>query len=178
MITKWPYEQKQSKAKQSKVLNIANIAEQKQKPHKDTLTPSGIRLRLEKSASGVWSSSPSVSRRNSSSQPDPVPECSNCSKPFFLNHQCDNNYDVDEDDYFDIEKEIDEIDDKYKKILLRRAEQKCDCSVHSTLNNGHSPKAKKPRNQKYPKDCNLIKLRKGEIELMDFCELSKSCRTQ
>ena len=119
-----------------------------------------------------------MSRRNSSSQPDPVPECSNCSKPFLLNHQCDNNYDVDEDDYFDIEKEIDEIDDKYKKILLRRAEQKCDCSVHSTLNNGHSPKAKKPRNQKYPKDCNLIKLRKGEIELMDFCGLSKNCRTQ
>ena len=78
----------------------------------------------------------------------------------------------------DIEKEIDEIDDKYKKLLLRRAEEKCDCSVHSTLKNGHSPKAKKPRNQKYPKDCNLIKLRKGEIELMDFCELSKSCRTQ
>ena len=22
----------------------------------------------------------------------------NCSKPFLLNHQCDNNYDVDEDD--------------------------------------------------------------------------------
>ena len=142
--------------------------------------PSGIRLRLEKSASGVWSSSPSVSRRNSSSQPDPVPECSNCSKPFLLNHQCDNNYDVDEDDYFDIEKEIDEIDDKYKKILLRRAEEKCDCSVHSTLNNGHSPKAKKPRNQKYPKDCNLIKLRKGEIELMDFsvARSNTSCQTQ
>ena len=62
------------------------------------LNPSGIRLRLEKSASGVWSSSPSVSRRNSSSQPDLVPECLNCSKPFLLNHQCDNNYDVDKDD--------------------------------------------------------------------------------
>merc|ERR1719495_1728206 len=70
------------------------------------LNPSGIRLRLEKSASGVWSSSPSVSRRNSSSQP--VPECLNCSKPFLLNHQCDNNYDVDEDDYSEIGKEIDD----------------------------------------------------------------------
>ena len=124
-----------------------------------------------------------MSRRNSSSQPDLVPECLNCSKPFLLNHQCDNDYDVDEDDYFDIEKEIDELDDRYKKVLLRRAAKKCDCSVHSTLNNDRSPKAKKPRIQKYPKDCNLSKLKKGEIELNDFDEpglarFNESCLTQ
>ena len=101
-----------------------------------------------------------------------------------LNHQCDNDYDVGEDDYFDIEKEIDELDDRYKKVLLRRAAKKCDCSVHSTLNNDRSPKAKKPRIQKYPKDCNLSKLKKGEIELNDFDEpglkvaCNDSCLTQ
>ena len=56
---------------------------------KDTVenNPKNLNLRIEKSASGTWSVSPSLSRRNSPCQE--VPECRNCHEPFLLNHQCD-----------------------------------------------------------------------------------------
>ena len=67
---------------------------------KDTVenNPKNLNLRIEKSASGTWSVSPSLSRRNSPCQE--VPECRNCHEPFLLNHQCDESYDEDDEDEF------------------------------------------------------------------------------
>ena len=107
---------------------------------KDTVenNPKNINLRIEKSASGTWSVSPSLSRRNSPCQE--VPECRNCHEPFLLNHQCDESYDEDDEDEFG-----DDSDDSdwYAKYLRHNEALECECSVHSTF---RSPQPKKPRN--------------------------------
>ena len=91
-----------------------------------------------KSASGTWSISPSLSRRNSPCQE--VPECRNCHEPFLLNHQCDESYDEDDEDEFG-----DDSDDSdwYAKYLRHNEALECECSVHSTF---RSPQPKKRRN--------------------------------
>ena len=100
--------------------------------------PKNLNLRIEKSASGTWSVSPSLSRRNSPCQE--VPECRNCHEPFLLNHQCDESYDEDDEDEFG-----DDSDDSdwYAKYLRHNEALECECSVHSTF---RSPQPKKPRN--------------------------------
>ena len=78
---------------------------------------SGLKIRVEKSAAGKWSISPSLSRRNSaSSKQDPDPDgkenvnkstkseqpllCQNCHQPFLLNHQCDEVSNLNDDDKY------------------------------------------------------------------------------
>merc|ERR1719495_593074 len=137
--------------------------------------PKNLNLRIEKSASGTWSVSPSLSRRNSPCQE--VPECRNCHQPFLLNHQCDESYDDDDDDCFG--DDSDESDDPFPKHLRHKEALECECSVHSTLDRlltDRSPKPKKPRNswrkQKYPEDCKLTSLINGEVTLDDLVENS------
>ena len=142
---------------------------------------SGLKYRVEKSASGKWSISPSLSRSNSSSdKPDPVPgknvtkspqtqpECRNCHQPFLLNHQCDENYYWDDDDKFG--NASDGSDDSAKNWQHNEA-LKCKCSLHSILRNDNSPQPKKPRNswrqKEYPDDCRLNLLRAGKIKILE-----------
>ena len=132
---------------------------------KDTVdkNPKNLNLRIEKSASGTWSVSPSLSRRNSPCQE--VPECRNCHEPFLLNHQCDEDYDPDEDD----DEFGDDSDDSggFPAYLRHKEALECECSVHSTVD--RSPQPKKPRNswrhQKYPEDCKLTSLIRGEVTI-------------
>ena len=139
----------------------------------------GLKYRVEKSALGKWSISPSLSRRNSSSdKPDPVPgknvtkspqtqpECRNCHQPFLLNHQCDENYYWDDDDEFG--NDSDGSDDSAKHWRHNEA-VKCKCDLHSRLMSDNSPQPKKPRNswrqKEYPDDCRLNLLRAGKIKI-------------
>ena len=138
---------------------------------KDTVenNPKNINLRIEKSASGTWSVSPSLSRRNSPCQE--VPECRNCHEPFLLNHQCDESYDEDAQDDDEFGDDSDDSD-VYAKYLRHMEARECECSLHSTVD--RSPQPKKPRNswrhQKYPEDCKLTSLIKGEVTMNDLRE--------
>ena len=135
---------------------------------KDTVenNPKNLNLRIEKSASGTWSVSPALSRRNSPCQE--VPECRNCHEPFLLNHQCDESYDEDDEDEFG----DDSDEDEFAKYLRHKEAHECECSVHSTVD--RSPQPKKPRNswrkQKYPEDCKLTSLINGEVTMNDLRE--------
>ena len=104
----------------------------------------GLKYRVEKSASGKWSISPSLSRRNSSS-------------------------DIwDDDDEFG--NDSDGSDDSAKNWQHNKA-LKCKCSLHSILRNDNSPQPKKPRNswrqKEYPDDCRLNLLHAGKIKILE-----------
>ena len=144
----------------------------------------GLKIRVEKSAAGKWSISPSLSRRNSaSSKPDPDPDgkenvnrstkseqsqplnCRNCYQPFLLNHQCDEGYYLDDDDQYG---DSDDDDDDLKQWRGNLA-FKCKCSLHSADFNDNSPQPQKPRNSwrqlDYPDHCNMKLLRDGIIKI-------------
>ena len=82
-----------------------------------------------------------------------------------MNHQCDEDYDPDDDD----DEFGDDSDGSYgTPAYLRHKEAlECECSVHSTVD--RSPQPKKPRNswrhQKYPEDCKLTSLIRGEVTI-------------
>ena len=85
-----------------------------------------------------------------------------------MNHQCDESYDEDDEDEFG----DDSDDDYYVKYLRHNEARECECSLHSTVD--RSPQPKKSRNsgrhQKYPEDCKLTSLIKGEVTMNDLRE--------
>ena len=86
-----------------------------------------------------------------------------------MNHQCEESYDEDDEDDDEFGDDSDECDELAKYLRDKEAWE-CECSLHSTVD--RSPQPKKPRNswrhQKYPEDCKLTSLIRGEVTIDDL----------
>ena len=81
---------------------------------------------------------------------------------FLLNHQCDEDYDEDDDSQFGNGSDGSVDEAKY----LRHCEAlQCNCSLHFNIDRSSKPKYPKNswRHQENPDDCRMTALRKGEV---------------